>query len=63
MLDRIEMDVVDMSRVVNFIFDRIFPISALPDTAFALDFAAIGNRFNLLHGAGDIVLISRQRSG
>jgi hypothetical protein len=44
-LDRIEVDVVDMPFVVAFILQRVFPIAALPDAAFALAQAAQRNPF------------------
>jgi hypothetical protein len=34
-LHRIEMNVVDMARKIGLVPDRVFPISALPDSFFA----------------------------
>ena len=33
--DRVEMDVIHVSGIVFFIPDRVFPIAALPNAAFA----------------------------
>jgi hypothetical protein len=36
MLDRVDMDVVHMTRKIFRIADGVLPITPLPDTAFAL---------------------------
>ena len=51
MFDRVEMDVVNVLRVVDFIFDRMFPVPALPDTAFAFVFSAYRYHFGLRHSS------------
>src|SRR5215471_10875153 len=45
MLNGVDMDVVDVTREVAFIPNRMLPIPPLPNAAFALGGAASGNPF------------------
>ena len=48
MLDRIDMDVVDVTRQVLLIANSVLPITSLPDAALALGGAA--RRNGLING-------------
>ncbi len=47
MLDRVVMDVIDMSGEIILIADRMFPIPSLPDAPFALELPAFREAFAL----------------
>lgn len=62
-LDRIEMDVIDVPCKIDPVAQRVLPITALPNPALALGGAADGNLFAGSQGARKSGFISRQRSG
>jgi hypothetical protein len=41
MLDRVDMDVIDMTREIVLIANGMLPTAPLPDTAFAFGGAAV----------------------
>jgi len=43
MLDRIDMNIVDVTRKIVFIANCVLPIAPLPDAAFALEGTTLGN--------------------
>src|SRR5258705_11921805 len=45
MLDRVDMNVVDVTREIAFIANGMLPVAPLPDTAFTLGDTAVGNPF------------------
>jgi hypothetical protein len=49
-LHRIEMDVIDVTREIAFVAQRVLPITALPDAALALAAAAGRNSFAVRRG-------------
>jgi hypothetical protein len=48
MLDRVEMDVIHVSRVIAIIADRVFPVATLPNAERA--FAKSGSRYHIAIG-------------
>lgn len=46
--DRIEMHVIDMPAQIAFVANQMFPVTALPDAAFASFKTLCGSSF--LHG-------------
>ncbi|HEY0660013.1 MAG TPA: hypothetical protein VGD21_01620 [Lysobacter sp.] len=51
MLDRIEMDVVEVMPEIRVVSDQVLPIPPLPKAAFALTPPAAGAPFRRRHGA------------
>src|SRR4051812_13352075 len=49
-LHRIEVDVVDMTREVVFVAQRVFPIAPLPDAALALAATTVGYLLDMPRG-------------
>jgi hypothetical protein len=45
MLDRIDVNVIDVTGEVALVSNGVLPIAPLPDATFALGGAAIGNSF------------------
>ena len=41
MLDRVDMDVIHMTREIVLIANGVLPVASLPDTAFAFGGAAV----------------------
>src|SRR5688500_5262149 len=52
-LDRIEVDVVEMTLKILFVHDHVFPEPALPDAAFSFGGADIGTMFGLWQSTGE----------
>jgi hypothetical protein len=61
MLNRIDMDVVDVTPKIVFIADRVLPITPLPDATLPLGGTASRNRLAGCEIARKVDLISRQR--
>jgi hypothetical protein len=60
MLDRVDMDVINMTREIVLIANGVLPIALLPDTAFTFGGAA-ETRSPLVRLRENADLISRQR--
>jgi hypothetical protein len=44
-LDRVDVDVVDMTSEVAIVLNGVLPIAPLPDAAFSFGHTALGNSF------------------
>ncbi len=53
MLDRVVVDVVDVAAQIHFVSNNLFPLAALPYSAFALLYATLLQALGWLNGAGE----------
>jgi hypothetical protein len=53
MFDRVDVNVIDVARKIDFIANRMLPIASLPDTAFAFAGTTAGDRLVDVKLAGE----------